>query len=113
MGNDIRPMTEREILQHKIDDKSLCQSDLLFGRKMPFGKYKDKYVYWVVVKHPHYATWVKKNTNFRFTETESWLHNECLDELNTGNLNRLIYDLSKQVQKLGYIPETNPHFVVE
>lgn len=113
MECDIRKKTDREILQSKIDDKSLCKNDLFFGRKMPFGKYKGQFVYWVVVAHPYYATWVKKNTNFRFTETESWLHNECLDELNTGNLNRLIYDLSKQVQKLGNIPEINPHFVVE
>lgn len=106
-------MTDKEILERKIANRNICSKDLLFGRKMPFGKYKGNYIYWVVVKHPYYATWIKKNTDFQFSETESWLHNKCLDELYMGNLNCLIYDLSKQVQKLGYIHEGNPHFIVE
>lgn len=106
-------MTDKEILQHKINDKSISSKDLLFGRKMPFGRYKGKHIYWVVVKHPYYAMWMKKNIKFQFTETESWLHDKCLEELDMGNLNRIIYDLSKQVSKVGFLPEDNPHVIVE
>ena len=104
---------DKEILQSKIDNNTISSRDLLFGRKMPFGKYKDQYIYWLVVKHPYYMQWLKSNTNFQLTETETWLHNKCLEELHMANLNRWIYDLSKQVCKIGCLPENNPHYIVE
>ena len=104
---------DKEILQSKINDRSITSDDLMFGRKMPFGKYKGQFIYWLVVKHPYYVNWIINHTKFKFTDTEIWLHKECLDDLWLGNLNDLIYDLSKQVQKLGSLPESNPHYIVE
>lgn len=106
-------MSDKDLLQKKIDDGTICSDDLLFGRKMPFGKYKDKYMYWIVVKHPYYIKWIIKNTKFALTETERWLWKECLDELDMVRIDKLIYDLGKQVIKSGFLPESNPHYIVE
>lgn len=106
-------MTDKDLLQEKINDGTISSDDLMFGRKMPFGKYKGKYMYWLVVKHPYYVKWAVEQVKFKLTETEHWLWKECLDGLYLCKIDRLIYDLGKQVIKSGYLPESNPHLIVE
>lgn len=105
-----------EFFQNKIDDRSITSKDLLFGRVMPFGKYKGGYMYWLVVKHPYYIQWIVNNTKFELTETEKWLWKLTIKELDEAyirHLDRLIFGLSKEVSKHGYLPETNPHLIIE
>lgn len=103
----------KELLQNKIDDSSISSKDLLIGRIMPFGKYKGKYILWLLSKHPFYMEWVVNNTNFKLNDLELWWKDKVDTALLITRCNNLIYALGKQVVKDGYIPETNPYYIVE
>ena len=47
-------MDIKKNIQSKIEDGSICGDDLLIGRVMNFGKYKGKYILWLLSKHPFY-----------------------------------------------------------
>ena len=48
-------MTDKELLQKKYDSGSVTESDLSFGRTMPYGKYKGKYIYYLLVSSYAYC----------------------------------------------------------
>lgn len=39
-------------------------------RKLPFGKYKNKYVYEIILTHIGYIMWLLKNTTYKLTNEE-------------------------------------------
>lgn len=39
-------------------------------RKLPFGKYKNEYVYKIILTHIGYIMWLLKNTTYRLTNEE-------------------------------------------
>jgi len=100
-------------LQTKIEDGSICSDDLLIGRVMNFGKYKGKYVLWLLVNHPFYMKWIIKNTTFQLNDVEQWMREQVEIELLLAHADSIIYGLGQQVIKHGYLPETNPHYIVE
>ena len=106
-------MTIKELLQSKINDNAICSDDLLIGRTMNFGKYKGKYVLWLLSKHPFYMKGIVENTSFRLNDTEQWWKEEVETALLLANVDSIIYGLGKQVIKHGELPETNPHYIVE
>jgi len=106
-------MDIKEVLQGKIDDRSICSDDLLIGRQMSFGKYKGKYVLWLLGKHPFYMKWIVENTSFQLNDVEQWWREEVETALWLSNLDSIIYKLGKQVVKCGDLPESNPHYIIE
>ena len=106
-------MTIKELLQSKINDNTICSDDLLIGRTMNFGKYKGKYVLWLLSKHPFYMKWIAENTSFQLNDVERWWKEEVETALLLANVDSIIYGLGKQVIKHGELAESNPHYIVE
>jgi len=106
-------MDIKEVLQNKIDDRSICDDDLLIGRQMSFGKYKGKYILWLLSKHPFYMKWIVENTSFQLNDVEQWWKEEVETALLLAHVDSIIYGLGKQVVKCGYLPESNPHYIIE
>ena len=106
-------MTIREILQNKVNTHTICGDDLLIGRVMSFGKYKGKYVLWLLSKHPFYMKWIVDNTSFQLNSVEQWWKEKVETALWLSNLDSIIYKLGKQMIKCGELPESNPHYIVE
>lgn len=106
-------MIIKELLQSKINDGTICGEDLLIGRVMNFGKYKGKYVLWLLSKHPFYMKWIAENTSFQLNEVEQWWKEEVQTALLLDYVDSVIYRIGKQVIKHGELPESNPHYIVE
>ena len=105
---------EKELLKQKWNADEVLEADLSFGRKMPFGKYKGQYVYWLLIKHWRYMTWIVKNTGFQLTETEQWWRQKVLDYIHDFQVNQWIADLCGYMspdEDCGNIE--NPHWIVE
>ena len=103
---------DKELLKKNLSDDTTQENRYLFGRTMPFGKYKGWYVYYMILKHPLYSKWINDNTNFKFNETEMWWLNEIIDFVRLDNL---INALGGAVIRYGELPENieNPHSIVE
>jgi hypothetical protein len=106
-------MNIKELLQNKINDRTICGDDLLVGRQMSFGKYKGRYVLWLLSKHPFYMKWIVENTAFHLTDVEQWWKEEVETALLLTHVDSIIYEVGKQVIKHGELPESNPHYIVE
>lgn len=106
-------MNIKELLQNKINDSTICSDDLLIGRVMNFGKYKGKYILWLLSKHPFYMKWIVENTSFQLNDVEQWWKEEVETALLLAHVDSIIYGLGKQVIKHGELPESNPHYIVE
>lgn len=106
---------EKEILERKYNTGKVRENDLSFGRIMPFGKYKGKYIYHLLVKHHRYMDWIVKNTQFGLTETEMWWKKKIDDFVSSMEDSRTVQLLSCLV---GYLPtdnsyENDPHSILE
>lgn len=106
-------MTIKEILQSKINNNTICSNDLLIGRVMRFGKYKGKYILWLLSKHPLYMKWMTENTSLQLNDVEQWWKEEVETALLLARVDSIIYGVGKQVIKHGDLPESNPHYIVE
>lgn len=106
-------MNIKEALEDKIKDGTICSEDLIIGRQMTFGKYKGKYILWLLSKHPFYMKWIIENTSFCLNDVEQWWKGEVETALWLSNLDSIIYGLGKQVVKCGDLPESNPHYIIE
>lgn len=84
-----------------------------FGRKMPFGKYKGKAVYCLLVKHPMYMSWILENTGFKLTETEAWWKAKVDLAIELYRADRLIAGLVGQMHLGGVGNIENPHWIIE
>ena len=106
---------DKERLQNNLKKDIGGEANYSFGRKMPFGKYKGWYVYWMMLKHPFYTKWVKENTQFNFNETELWWLDTVLDIYEDIRLNNLLGWLGAAVVRYGELPGNieNPHSIVE
>lgn len=103
---------EKQLLQKNLSNDTTQEDRYKFGRIMPFGKYKGWYVYYMILKHPHYTKWIHDNTNFKLNETEMWWLNEIVDLI---RLDKLISALGVAVTRYGEMPENieNPHSIIE
>lgn len=106
-------MTIKELLQNKINDGTICSDDLLIGRIMNFGKYRGKYILWLLSKHPFYMKWIVENTSLQLNDVEQWWKEEVETALLFAHVDSIIYRVGKQVIKHGNLPESNPHYIVE
>jgi hypothetical protein len=106
-------MNIKELLQNKINDGTICSDDLLIGRIMNFGKYKGKYILWLLGKHPFYMKWIVENTSLQLNDVEQWWKEEVETALLLAHADSIIYKVGKQVIKHGDLPESNPHYIVE
>lgn len=106
-------MTDKELLQKKYDSANVTESDLSFGRTMPFGKYKGKYIYYLLVKHHRYMQWALEGTSFTLTETERWWKNKIDTVIELAKADRLISGLCGQMNLGGMDNIENPHSIVE
>ena len=106
---------ERQHLQHNLQNDIAGETNYQFGRKMPFGKYKGWYIYWMMLKHPFYSKWVNENTQFKFNETELWWLDRVSDIYEDIRVNSLINALAAAVMRYGELPENedNPHWIIE
>ena len=86
---------------------------LNFGRKMPFGKYRNTEIYILIVKHPRYMDWILENTGFRLNEDEKWLKDIVDTALACARINNLIFGLHSQMGLGGVDNIENPHWIVE
>ena len=102
-------MTDRQILSQKFDDGTVTETDLSFGRKMPFGKYKGTCIYYLLVAHPYYMEWILKHTKFTLTETEAWWKDKIDTIIRVDNL---LCGLSSYLY-MGDSNIENPHWIVE
>jgi hypothetical protein len=84
-----------------------------FGRKMPFGKYRNTAVYILIVKHPRYMDWILENTNFHLNEDEKWLKYRVDMALECASADNLIFGLRSQMGLGGVDNMENPHWIVE
>ena len=87
--------------------------NLNFGRKMPFGKYKGNTVYFLLVKHPKYMSWILENTGFELNEDEEWLKSIVELAIECVRADRLIMGLRTQIGLGGVDNIENPHWCVE
>ena len=108
-------MTDRERLEACFRAGDVKEKDLAFGRVMPFGKHKGKYVYHLLVKHHLYMDWVLANTRFTLTETETWWKDKIDTAVTIAKADRLIGGLGLCVKSVGKLPPNieNPHSIVE
>ena len=105
---------EKELLEKKYQTDKVCESDLSFGRIMPFGKYKGKYIYHLLVKHHRYMDWIVNNTQFKLTETEMWWKKKIDDFIDDCRCDRVLQAVSPYFMTMGDIEhEDNPHAIVE
>lgn len=88
-------------------------TQLDFGRKMPFGKYKNTAVNILLVKRPMYMDWILKNTTFKLDEDEKWLKNKVDIALECARVDSLIFGLRSQMRLGGVDNMENPHWIVE
>lgn len=84
-----------------------------FGRKMPFGKYKNTAVNILLVKHPMYMDWILNNTTFRLDEDEKWLKDRVDLVLECARVDNIIFGLRSQTGLGGVDNIENPHWIVE
>ena len=103
---------DKQLLRKNIYNDTTREEDYQFGRIMPFGKYRGKHIYYVILRHPRYSKWIADNTNFKFNETEVWWLNEIIDIVRIDNL---ISALGGAVIRYGELPENmeNPHSIIE
>ena len=106
-------MEDKERLQSLYDSGHISSSDLKFGRKIPFGKYKGEYIFFLLAAHPYYMDWVVNNTQFTLNETEAWWKAKADLEFEALRADRLIYALKSQMYLGGMDNEDNPHAIVE
>ena len=106
-------MQDKERLQSLYDSGSISSSDLKFGRKISFGKYKGEYIFFLLAAHPYYMDWVVNNTQFTLNETEMWWKAKADLEFEALKASRLIYALKSQMYLGGMDNEDNPHAIVE
>lgn len=106
-------MTDKELLQKKYDSGSVTESDLSFGRTMPYGKYKGKYIYYLLVKHHRYMQWALDETSFSLAETERWWKNKIDTVIELAKADRLISGLCGQMSLGGMDNVENPHSIIE
>ena len=106
-------MTIKELLQNKINDGTICSDDLLIGRIMNFGKYRGKYILWLLSKHPFYMKWIIENTSLQLNDVEQWWKAQVETALLLAHVDSIIYGVGKQVIKHGDLTESNPHYIVE
>ena len=106
-------MTIKELLQNKINDGTICGDDLLIGRTINFGKYKGKYILWLLSKHPFYMKWIIEHTSLQLNDVEEWWKEEVETALLLDHVDSIIYGVGKQVIKHGELFENNPHYIVE
>ena len=106
-------MTIKELLQNKINDGTICSDDLLIGRIMNFGKYRGKYILWLLSKHPFYMKWIIENTSLQLNDVEQWWKAQVETALLLALVDSIIYGVGKQVIKHGDLTESNPHYIVE
>lgn len=104
---------DKNRLQSLYDSGRISPSDLKFGRKIHFGKYKGEYIFFLLAAHPYYMDWVMNNTQFTLNETEIWWRAKADLELELIKADRLIYALKSQMRLGGMDNEDNPHAVVE
>lgn len=107
--------SERVTLERKYNTGKVRESDLSFGRIMPFGKYKGKYIYHLLIKHHRYMDWIVKNTQFKLTGTETWWKKKIDDFVRSMEDSQAVQILSCLVR---YLPtdnpyENDPHSIVE
>lgn len=108
-------MTDRDRLEACFQAGDVKEEDLAFGRVMPFGKHKGKYIYHLLVKHHLYMDWVLANTRFTLTGTETWWKEKIDTAVTIAEANRLISGLGFYVTRVCKMPLNieNPHSVVE
>ena len=106
---------DKEILQHNLKNDIGGETNYRFGRKMPFGKYKGWYIYWMMLKHPFYTKWLIENTQFKFNEIELWWLDRVKEIYEEVRFNNLLRFLGAAVVRYGELPENieNPHSVIE
>ena len=106
---------EKQILQNNLKNDIAGETNYQFGRKMPFGKYKGWYIYWMMLKHPFYSKWINENTQFKFNETELWWLAKVGEIYEEVRLNNLIGALGAAVARHGELPGNieNPHSIIE
>ena len=68
-----------------------------FGRKMPFGKYRNIAIYILIVKHPRYMNWILENTDFHLNEDEKWLKYRVDMTLECASVDNLVFGLRSQM----------------
>ena len=90
-----------------------ASTQLDFGRKMPFGKYKNTAVNVLLVKHPMYMDWILKNTTFKLNEDEKWLKDRVDIAFECTRADKLIFGLRSQIGLGGVDNMENPHWIVE
>lgn len=88
-------------------------SQLNFGRKMPFGKYKNTEIYILIVKHPKYMDWILENTHYHLNEDEKWLKDRVDIAYECAMADNLISGLRSQMGLGGVDNIENPHWIVE
>ena len=102
-------MTDKKRLTKKLNEGTLKEKDLSFGRPMPFGKYQGKPVYHLLIKHPFYMDWVIKQTGFVLTETESWWKSQVDLAIEIARADRLIGSLPTPSASIILPNIDNPH----
>lgn len=106
-------MTDLEKLSKFFDEGKITENDLRFGRQMPFGKYKGKYICHLLVKHWRYMDWVAKNTRFDLNDIEVWWKNKIDLFIEMQKADNLIRCLCGQLNVGGIDNIENPHFIIE
>ena len=114
MNMEIFDNNEKEHLLKCYNQGKVREGDLSFGRIMPFGKYKGKYIYHLLVKHHRYMDWIVKNTQFKLNETETWWKAKIDDFIDDCRCDRLIQAISPYFMTMGDMGhEDNPHAIIE
>ena len=106
-------MTNKELLQQRYDNGEVKERDLSFGRVMPFGKYKGKYIFHLLVKHPYYMDWILNNTDFNLNDDETWWKSVIDTALAISRADRLLGALGSFMSTCDMANENNPHYIVE
>ena len=107
--------TEKERLEYHFEHGLVKENELDFGRIMPFGKYKGKFIYHLLVKHWRYMDWICNNTKFKLTEDEIWWKCQIDLVIELSNADRIISGVGSMLGKMEIGSENleNPHQVVE
>lgn len=106
-------MTDTEILIEKYNGGNVTEEDLSFGRIMPFGKYKGKYIYHLLVKHWRYMDWIVNNTKFKLTETEKWWKNKIDITIAIVRADKILNGLPLPSSNILMPNIENPHLIIE
>lgn len=106
---------DKKKLQYNLKNDISGEFNYMFGRKIPFGKYKGWYIYWMILKHPFYAKWLNENTQYKFNETELWWLEVVKEIYEEIRLNNILNALGMAVISYGELPKNieNPHTIIE